>query len=66
MTILLLWLPLCIAVGCFASVRRNRSGFGWFVFAFFFSPLLGIIFCAILRELPPPLPVAASHPAISE
>ncbi|MBO0757005.1 MAG: hypothetical protein J2P54_14180 [Bradyrhizobiaceae bacterium] len=50
--LLLIWLPFCIAVGMFASIRRNRSGIGWFLFAFFLSPLLGIIFVAILRERP--------------
>jgi hypothetical protein len=53
LTILFLWLPLCIAVGMFASIRRNRSGFGWFLFSFLLSPLLGIIFVAILREREP-------------
>lgn len=48
-TFLFLWIPFCIAVGMFASIRRNRSGFGWFLFAFFLSPLLGIIFVAILK-----------------
>lgn len=48
--ILLFWIPLCIAVGMFASIRRNRSGFGWFLFSFFLSPVLGFIFVAILRE----------------
>lgn len=52
MIIFLLWLALCIAVGMFASIRRNRNGFGWFAFSFFLSPLLGIIFVAILREKP--------------
>jgi hypothetical protein len=46
--ILIGWLALCVAAGMFASIRRNRSGFGWFLFAFFFSPLLAFIFCAIL------------------
>ncbi len=59
-TIILLWLPLCIAAGLFASVRRSRSGFGWFLIAFFFSPLLAIIFCAILREKPLPVLEARS------
>jgi hypothetical protein len=50
MTLIFVWLPLCIAVGMFASIRRNRSGFGWFLFSFFFTPFLGIIFVAILKE----------------
>ena len=43
-SILFLWLPLCIAVGVFANQRRNRSGLGWALSAFFLSPLLGFLF----------------------
>jgi hypothetical protein len=45
--LLLFWLLLCVAVGMFAKVRRNRSFFGWFLFALVLSPLLGFVFCAI-------------------
>jgi hypothetical protein len=62
-TILLVWLPLCIAVGMFASIRRNRSGFGWFLFSFFLSPFLGIIFVAILKEKQSPVRVTGQQPA---
>jgi hypothetical protein len=52
MLIFLTWVALSIAVGMFASIRRNRSGFGWFVLAFLVSPLLAGIFVAILEEQP--------------
>jgi hypothetical protein len=63
--ILFLWLPLCIAVGLFAHTRRNRFGFGWFLFALFLSPLLGFIFVAILEPLSPivePIPTRQPQP----
>lgn len=53
MWILLFWLPLCIAVGMFASIRRNRSGLGWFLIALVSSPLLAMIYVAILKEVEP-------------
>jgi hypothetical protein len=40
------------AVGLFASVRRNRNGFGWFALSLIVSPLIAIIFCAILEAKP--------------
>ena len=48
----LVWLALCVAVGMFARIRRDRSGFGWFLAAFFFSPLLAFVFVAILDVKP--------------
>ena len=50
--IIFLWLPLCVAVGMFASIRRNRSGFGWFLLALLLSPFLAFIFVAILQRRP--------------
>jgi hypothetical protein len=44
------WIFFCIAAAMFASIRRHRSAFGWFVFAFFFSPLVAFVFLAILKE----------------
>ena len=57
MTLILIifWLAFAIAVGMFASIRRQRSGLGWFLLALFISPLLAIIFVAILNERPAPL-----------
>jgi hypothetical protein len=50
MTIILAWTLLSVAVGMFASIRRDRSGLGWFVLALIVSPLLAGIFVAILKE----------------
>jgi hypothetical protein len=44
-----MWSLPCFLVGLFASVRRNRSGFWWFVFSLLLSPVLGIIIVAILQ-----------------
>jgi hypothetical protein len=44
------WLGGALATGMFASIRRNRSGFGWFLLALLISPLLAFIFVAILRS----------------
>jgi hypothetical protein len=48
--IFVFWVAFSVAVGVFASVRRNRNGFGWGLLALIISPLLAAIFCAILRE----------------
>ena len=40
---------LCVLVGHLAS-KRGRSSLGWFLFAFFFSPLLGALLVALLGE----------------
>jgi len=47
----------------FASIRRNRSGFGWFLFALFFSPPLAFIFVAILCEKAPSPQIWLSQPS---
>ena len=52
MLIVITWITFSIAVGMFASIRRNRSGMGWFFLALILSPLLAIAFVAILREKP--------------
>jgi phosphate/sulfate permease len=52
MLIIITWIAFSIAVGMFASIRRNRSGMGWFFLALILSPLLAIAFAAILREKP--------------
>lgn len=45
-----LWLILSIVVGVWAS-RKGRSGFGWFVLAILFSPLLAGLFLAASKNL---------------
>lgn len=45
--IIIVWLFLCLLVGIGAG-RRGRTGFGWFVLAFIFSPLLmGLLLLAL-------------------
>lgn len=43
------WLFFSVAAGMFAHNRRNRSGFGWFVVAVIFSPLVAFVLLAILQ-----------------
>lgn len=50
MEIFLFWVGLAIAVGIFAS-NRGRSGFGWFLISLVISPLLGLIFVAVMKNL---------------
>lgn len=58
MIFFLTWTAFSVAVGLFASVRRNRSSFGWFVIAFIISPIIACVFCAILREKVRPVEVS--------
>ena len=37
---LIIWLVLCILIACIAA-EIGRSGFGFFLLSFFFSPLIG-------------------------
>lgn len=46
----IIWLLLGIGVGAFAD-SRGRSGFGYFLLSFFFSPLLGLIILLITANL---------------
>lgn len=50
--IILFWLFFAVTAGMFASIRRQRSGFGWFFVAVIFSPLVAFILLAILKPLP--------------
>ena len=45
-----LWLAFSVIVGVFASQRRNRSGFGWFVLALLISPVLAFLLCVAMKE----------------
>jgi hypothetical protein len=44
------WVAFSVAVAILAS-NRGRSGFGWFLFSLLLSPLLGLIFVLVLRNL---------------
>jgi uncharacterized paraquat-inducible protein A len=50
MEFLVFWLGCSVAIGILAS-NRGRSGFGWFLFSIFLSPLLGLIFVLVTRNL---------------
>ena len=47
---LLIWLGFCVWVG-FAANNKGRSGVGWAVLAFLFSPLLMGIALALVKDL---------------
>ncbi|WP_439372941.1 hypothetical protein [Bradyrhizobium sp. DASA03120] len=66
MIFFLTWTAFSVAVGLFASVRRNRSGFGWFLIAFIVSPVIAGVFCAILREKAEPVPTPTQYPALAD
>jgi hypothetical protein len=44
------WFLLCIGIGVFAH-NKNRSGIGWFILAFIFSPLLAGVILACLKDM---------------
>jgi uncharacterized membrane protein YhdT len=50
MSLFLVWFAFAFIVGIFAS-SRGRSGFGWFLLAAIFSPLLAFIVCAVMENL---------------
>ena len=63
----ILWVAFSMVTGMFGSIRRNRSGFGWFVIALFISSLLAFIFCAVLQPKPEQVrlaPTAAVNDAL--
>ena len=47
---LIIWGLMCWGVGALAS-SRGRSGFGFFLLSFFFSPLLGLIVVLVMTNL---------------
>lgn len=63
------WILLALAVGVWAH-NRGRAGFAWFVLSLFISPLLGLVFCGVSRDLSKPqAPSGATHvkcPACAE
>lgn len=50
MTVLLFWVLFAVACGVYAS-NRGRSGIGWFFLSLVISPLLGLIFIAVSKDL---------------
>jgi len=55
------WFLFAVIVGVFAS-NRGRSGFGWFLLSLVISPLLGLLFVAVSKNLAAELQAAASRP----
>jgi uncharacterized membrane protein len=49
-TVLVIWGLMCWGVSALA-VSRGRSGFGFFLLSFVFSPLLGLIVVLIMKNL---------------
>lgn len=49
-TVFIVWVLLCWGVAALAS-SRGRSGFGFFLLSFFFSPLLGLIVVLVIKNL---------------
>ena len=50
MEIFIFWFLFSIAVGILGS-NRGRSGIGWFLISVIVSPLLGLIFLLVMRNL---------------
>ncbi len=65
MELFILWLLLAVAVGVLAS-NRGRNGFGWFLFSMLLSPLLGVIFLLVSKDLKKDDGVRVPCPACSE
>jgi len=50
MTIMFFWVLFSMAVAVFAA-NRGRSGLGWFLLSLLISPLLGLLFVAVSKDL---------------
>lgn len=50
MGIFIFWLLGCFVVALAAS-NRGRSGFGWFLLSVLISPLLGLLFVLVAKDL---------------
>lgn len=59
METLFFWVLLAVAVGAYGA-SKGRSGFGWFLLSLLISPLLGFIFCALVKDLKHPKEQAPS------
>ena len=62
--IILFWVIFAVAVGVFAS-NRGRSGFGWFLLSLVISPILGLLFVAVSKDLSKIATNAGSTPGVS-
>ena len=50
MGVAIFWVLFAVAVGFFAN-NRGRGGLGWFFLSLLISPLLGLLFCAVTKDL---------------
>lgn len=50
MGIFITWFLLSVAVGILAD-NKGRSGIGWFLLSMILTPVLGLIFCAVSKNL---------------
>lgn len=50
LTVIVLWFALSVAAGVLAS-GKGRSGFGYFLLSVVLSPLIGLIFAAVVSNL---------------
>ena len=48
LVLLLVWIPLCVAVGLYAKNHRGRSMTDWMVVSLLLSPLVGFVLVAAL------------------
>lgn len=56
--LVLFWVLFSVAVGVLAS-NRGRSGIGWFLLSLLISPILSLLFVAVMKNLSAP-PVQAA------
>jgi ribosomal protein L32 len=59
--IYLFWFVFSIGVGVLAA-NKGRSGFGWFLLSMLISPLLGLLFAAVAKDLAREKREAAQQP----
>ena len=51
MTLVLIWLGLCVAIGVLAKIR-GRDGLDWVAVSLVYSPLLALLFLVVLPSEP--------------
>ncbi len=54
MTVFIFWFLFAVATGIYAN-GRGRSGIGWFVLSMLITPILGLLFCAVSKNLAAPI-----------